>query len=162
VFTEDKEYRNNFRCSGTDSLHPQGLQGETTFSRTPCERVKTDSGRKGMAMTAADVMIETPIKWGVEVIFGFPGDGINGMGTIFGTGSENECFWNKSARVIMGSIHALPTADVNLKTPWQAWLLIGYYAGKPMFERTTHIRYPRQFRAVYIPKTETYDFTFSY
>lgn len=32
-----------------------------------------------MAMTAADVMIETLIKWGVEVIFGFPGDGINGI-----------------------------------------------------------------------------------
>lgn len=30
-------------------------------------------------MTAADVMIETLIDWGVEVIFGFPGDGINGI-----------------------------------------------------------------------------------
>ena len=30
-------------------------------------------------MTAADVMIETLINWGVEVIFGFPGDGINGI-----------------------------------------------------------------------------------
>jgi pyruvate dehydrogenase (quinone) len=30
-------------------------------------------------MTAADVMIETLINWGVEVIFGFPGDGINGV-----------------------------------------------------------------------------------
>jgi len=29
--------------------------------------------------TAADVMIETLIHWGVEVIFGFPGDGINGI-----------------------------------------------------------------------------------
>jgi pyruvate dehydrogenase (quinone) len=30
-------------------------------------------------MTAADIMIETLINWGVEVIFGFPGDGINGI-----------------------------------------------------------------------------------
>jgi pyruvate dehydrogenase (quinone) len=30
-------------------------------------------------MTAADVMIETLIDWGVEVLFGFPGDGINGI-----------------------------------------------------------------------------------
>jgi pyruvate dehydrogenase (quinone) len=30
-------------------------------------------------MTAADIMIETLIDWGVEVIFGFPGDGINGI-----------------------------------------------------------------------------------
>ena len=30
-------------------------------------------------MTAADVLIETLMDWGVEVIFGFPGDGINGV-----------------------------------------------------------------------------------
>jgi pyruvate dehydrogenase (quinone) len=30
-------------------------------------------------MTAADVLIETLIKWGVDTIFGFPGDGINGI-----------------------------------------------------------------------------------
>src|SRR5712671_4276036 len=30
-------------------------------------------------MTAADVLIETLIDWGVEVIFGLPGDGINGI-----------------------------------------------------------------------------------
>jgi pyruvate dehydrogenase (quinone) len=30
-------------------------------------------------MTAADVLIETLIDWGVEVVFGLPGDGINGL-----------------------------------------------------------------------------------
>jgi pyruvate dehydrogenase (quinone) len=30
-------------------------------------------------MTAADVLIETLIDWGVDVIFGLPGDGINGV-----------------------------------------------------------------------------------
>jgi pyruvate dehydrogenase (quinone) len=30
-------------------------------------------------MTASDVLIETLINWGVEVIFGLPGDGINGI-----------------------------------------------------------------------------------
>jgi pyruvate dehydrogenase (quinone)/pyruvate oxidase len=30
-------------------------------------------------MTAADVMVEALIEWGVEVIFGLPGDGINGI-----------------------------------------------------------------------------------
>src|SRR5580765_2865084 len=30
-------------------------------------------------MTAADVLIECLIDWGVEVIFGLPGDGINGI-----------------------------------------------------------------------------------
>ncbi len=32
-----------------------------------------------MATTAADVLIERLIDWGVEVIFGLPGDGINGV-----------------------------------------------------------------------------------
>ena len=32
-----------------------------------------------MAMTAADILIDTIMDWGVEVIFGLPGDGINGI-----------------------------------------------------------------------------------
>src|SRR5438045_6066611 len=32
-----------------------------------------------MAQTAADVLVEGLIDWGVEVIFGLPGDGINGI-----------------------------------------------------------------------------------
>jgi len=32
-----------------------------------------------MAMTAADVLIETLLGWGVDVVFGLPGDGINGI-----------------------------------------------------------------------------------
>src|SRR5580692_8095480 len=32
-----------------------------------------------MAMTAADILIEILMDWGVEVIFGLPGDGINGI-----------------------------------------------------------------------------------
>src|ERR671924_1518265 len=30
-------------------------------------------------MTASDVLVESLIDWGVEVIFGLPGDGINGI-----------------------------------------------------------------------------------
>src|SRR6187551_3148581 len=32
-----------------------------------------------MSKTAGDVLVETLIDWGVEVIFGIPGDGINGV-----------------------------------------------------------------------------------
>lgn len=32
-----------------------------------------------MAMTGGDILVETLMKWGVEVIFGLPGDGINGI-----------------------------------------------------------------------------------
>jgi hypothetical protein len=30
-----------------------------------------------MSMTAADVLVEVLVSWGVELIFGLPGDGIN-------------------------------------------------------------------------------------
>ena len=30
-------------------------------------------------MTAADVLVETLLDWGVEVVFGLPGDRINGI-----------------------------------------------------------------------------------
>ncbi len=82
-------------------------------------------------------------------------------------------------------MHAVPDADLKIKTGWEASLLVGYYGGKPIFiepmitralllrkhsfslvvpeiERTPGVRYPRQFRAVYLPKTSTYDFAFSY
>src|SRR5436190_21964662 len=32
-----------------------------------------------MAQTAADILVETLADWGVDVIFGLPGDGINGI-----------------------------------------------------------------------------------
>src|SRR5256714_7237978 len=32
-----------------------------------------------MAQTAADALVQTLIDWGVEVVFGLPGDGINGI-----------------------------------------------------------------------------------
>jgi pyruvate dehydrogenase (quinone)/pyruvate oxidase len=32
-----------------------------------------------MATTAADILVETLIDWGVDVVFGLPGDGINGI-----------------------------------------------------------------------------------
>ena len=32
-----------------------------------------------MAETAAGIMVDTLLNWGVEVVFGLPGDGINGI-----------------------------------------------------------------------------------
>src|SRR5437660_5393546 len=32
-----------------------------------------------MAMTAADLLVERLIDWGVDTVFGLPGDGINGV-----------------------------------------------------------------------------------
>src|SRR5688572_3505373 len=43
--------------------------------------VLSKSGQKGkmMAKTAADILIETIMDWGVDTVFGLPGDGINGI-----------------------------------------------------------------------------------
>lgn len=30
-------------------------------------------------MTASDLLVEALIDWGVEIVFGLPGDGINGL-----------------------------------------------------------------------------------
>ena len=35
-----------------------------------------------MAMTAGDIVVETLLDWGVDVVFGIPGDGINGVNNI--------------------------------------------------------------------------------
>src|SRR3954471_11050655 len=32
-----------------------------------------------MAQTAGDILVQSLIDWGVEVVFGLPGDGINGI-----------------------------------------------------------------------------------
>ncbi len=32
-----------------------------------------------MARTGGDILIETLIAWGVDTVFGLPGDGINGI-----------------------------------------------------------------------------------
>src|ERR1041385_1562874 len=37
------------------------------------------TGSWGMAEHAAEILVETIIDWGVEIVFGLPGDGINGI-----------------------------------------------------------------------------------
>lgn len=82
-------------------------------------------------------------------------------------------------------MHSAPKSDFNPKIPWKGSLLVGYYNRKPLFiepmltrelllrkqsfslpvpgiEPAPHVRYPKRFRAVYMPKSKTYDFVFSY
>jgi hypothetical protein len=49
-------------------------------------------GRFAMAKTAADVLVEGLIDWGVDVIFGLPGDGINGIMESLRTHQEQNSF----------------------------------------------------------------------
>src|SRR3954454_16548882 len=41
--------------------------------------MKTGLQEKVMAKTAADLLVERLIDWGVDTVFGLPGDGINGI-----------------------------------------------------------------------------------
>ncbi len=82
-------------------------------------------------------------------------------------------------------MHAVPNGDLDIQTPWESSLLLGYYGAKPIFiepmvarafllqkrsfslaipeiERIPQVRYPRRFRAVYLAKSKRYDFIFSY
>lgn len=83
-------------------------------------------------------------------------------------------------------MHASPKTDFGHKTPWKGSLLVGYYDGKAIFfepmittalmlqkhsfslpvppdiQPAAHVRYPKTFRAVYLPKSKAYDFTFFY
>jgi len=83
-------------------------------------------------------------------------------------------------------MHSSPEADFNSKTPWKGSLLVGYYGGNSIFlepmittalllqrrsfslripqgiEPAAHVRYPKEFHAVYLPKYKAYDFTFIY
>jgi hypothetical protein len=82
-------------------------------------------------------------------------------------------------------MHAIPKTDLDAKAPWAASMLVGYYSRKPIFvepmvtralilqEHTfslkipeiapvPHVRYPRHFRAVYLPKSKTYHMILSY
>src|SRR6187397_3368878 len=45
-----------------------------------------------MAKTVADLLIERLINWGVDTIFGFPGDGINGIMEALRTRQERIAF----------------------------------------------------------------------
>src|SRR6266403_487133 len=51
-----------------------------------------DAGEDTMARTVADVLIETLLDWDVEVVFGLPGDGINGIMEALRTRQDRICF----------------------------------------------------------------------
>ena len=56
-------------------------------------------------MTAADVLVEALIDWGVEVIFGLPGDGINGIMESLRTHQEKFDLFRCGTRRLLLSWH---------------------------------------------------------
>src|SRR3977135_1720463 len=90
-----------------------------------------------MAMTAADVLIETLLGWGVDVVFGLPGDGINGIMEALRTRQDTIRFVqvrHEEAAAFMACAHAKYTGrlGVCLATagPGAILLLNGLYDAK--------------------------------
>lgn len=102
-----------------------------------------------MAKTAADVLIETLLDWGVEVIFGLPGDGINGIMESLRTHQEQIRFFHvrhEEAAAFMACAYAKYTGKLGacLATsgPGGVHLLNGLYDakldGQPVVAITGH------------------------
>ncbi len=90
-----------------------------------------------MATTAADVLVEALIDWGVEVIFGLPGDGINGIMEALRTHQEQIRFIHvrhEEAAAFMACAYAKYTGKLGVclatSGPGGIHLLNGLYDAK--------------------------------
>lgn len=88
-------------------------------------------------MTAADVLVETLMDWGVEVIFGLPGDGINGIMEALRTRQEKIRFVqvrHEEAAAFMACGHAKFTGKLGVclatSGPGGIHMLNGLYDAK--------------------------------
>src|SRR3954447_27085866 len=102
-----------------------------------------------MAKTAADVLIETLIDWGVDTIFGLPGDGINGIMESLRTHREQVQFIHvrhEEAAAFMACAYAKYTGKLGVcvatSGPGGLHLLNGLYDakldGQPVLAITGH------------------------
>src|ERR1043166_1392458 len=90
-----------------------------------------------MAKTAADVMIEGLVDWGVDTIFGLPGDGINGIMEALRTHQEQVRFVqvrHEEAAAFMACAYAKYTGKLGVclatSGPGGIHLLNGIYDAK--------------------------------
>src|SRR5213082_2947969 len=88
-------------------------------------------------MTAADVLVEALIDWGVEVVFGLPGDGINGIMESLRTHQEKIRFIqvrHEEAAAFMACGYAKATGNLGVclatSGPGGVHLLNGLYDAK--------------------------------
>src|SRR5213082_3810637 len=88
-------------------------------------------------MTAADVLVEALIDWGVEVVFGLPGDGINGIMESLRTHQEKIRFIqvrHEEAAAFMACGYAKATGNLGVclatSGPGGIHLLNGLYDAK--------------------------------
>jgi len=102
-----------------------------------------------LAKTAADTLIETLIDWGVEIIFGLPGDGINGIMEALRTHQDDVRFFHvrhEEAAAFMACAYAKYTGKLGVclatSGPGGIHLLNGLYDakldGQPVLAITGH------------------------
>src|SRR5204862_7630685 len=91
-----------------------------------------------MAVTAADVLVDRLIDWGVRVVFGLPGDGINGLMEALRTRQEQITFIqvrHEEAAAFMACGYAKYTGRLGVclatSGPGAIHLLNGLYDAKP-------------------------------
>jgi len=65
-----------------------------------------------MARTAADVLVEGIIDWGVDTVFGLPGDGINGIMEALRT-RQDPCAFHPGAPRRSGCVHGLRLCEIH-------------------------------------------------
>src|SRR5437763_7728385 len=90
-----------------------------------------------MATTGADVLIDTLIEWGADLVFGLPGDGINGIMESLRTRQEQIRFVqvrHEEAAAFMASAYAKFTGKLGVclatSGPGGVHLLNGLYDAK--------------------------------
>ncbi len=102
-----------------------------------------------MAKTAADILIETLIDWGVKIIFGLPGDGINGIMEALRTHQDDIRFFHvrhEESAAFMACAYAKYTGKLGVclatSGPGGIHLLNGLYDakldGQPVLAVTGH------------------------
>ena len=87
-------------------------------------------------MTAADVLIESLIDWGVDTIFGIPGDGINGIMESLRTHKDKIRFIqtrHEEAAAFMACGYAKFTGHWDTRLPQQI-----YFQLVPQASQTVH------------------------
>jgi hypothetical protein len=71
-------------------------------------------------MTAADVLVEALMDWGVEVIFGLPGDGINGiMESLRTRHDKSDSFRPVTKRLPLSWPAVMPNTRASSAFAWQ-------------------------------------------
>src|SRR5699024_8743396 len=94
-------------------------------------------GRPDMASTAADYLCERLIEWGITTIYGYPGDGINGIMGALGRHADGIRFVqtrHEEQAAFMACAHAKYTGEVGVcmatSGPGAIHLLNGLYDAK--------------------------------